>query len=315
MTRRTFALTSAAALSAANVPAEPAALPVSKTPICGFSKHFQWLPIGEAAQLAASIGYDGLDITVRKGGHVEPQRVTEDLPKAVEQARAAGLPVPMVTTDIVDPKSPHAETVLKTLASLGIKRYRWGGFRYDYAKPIQAQLEDARARSKDLAAMNRAHGVCAMYHTHSGKNQLGASMWDIWYVLRDLDHSAVGVNLDCGHATVEGGLGGWINTTLLIAPMTRGIAVKDFYWHKNAKGKWDPRWCGLGEGMVDVTGFLKMLKQAGFEGPVQLHMEYEELGAAHTGKTASTIPKEDFVRLCKRDLESLRRFQREAGWA
>ena len=264
MTRRHFSL----AFAAATVPA-------SKTPVCGFSKHFQWLPLPEAAKLAASIGYDGLDLTLRKNGHIEPARVTDDLPKAVEQVKAAGIAVPMVTTDIVDPQSPHAETVIKTLAQLGIKRYRWGGFRYDYSKPLPPQLEDAHRRSKDLAALNKQYGVCAMYHTHSGRNQLGASMWDIWYVLRGLDHSAVGVNLDIGHATVEG---------------------------------------GLGQGMVDFPQFLTMLKQAGFEGPIQLHMEYEELGAAHTGKSASTIPQDEFVRLCQRDLTAFRRFQREAGF-
>lgn len=302
MTRRHFSLALAAAAG-----------PTPKSPLCGFSKHFQWLPLPDAAQLAASIGYDGFDLTLRRNGHIEPARVTEDLPKAVEQCKAAGIAVPMVTTDIVDPQSPHAETVVKTLSRLGIPRYRWGGFRYDYAKPLPPQLEEAHRRSKDLAALNKQYGVCAMYHTHSGRNQLGASMWDIWYVLRGLDHTAVGVNLDIGHATVEGGLGGWINTTLLLAPITRGIAVKDFYWHKTARG-WSPRWCGLGEGMVDFTQFLKMLRQAGFDGPIQVHMEYEELGAAHTGKSTSTIPKDEFVRLCKRDLDNFRRFQRDANF-
>ena len=302
MTRRHFSLALAAAAG-----------PATKSPLCGFSKHFQWLPLPEAAQLAAAIGYDGFDLTLRRNGHIEPARVTEDLPRAVKQCKAAGIDVPMVTTDIVDPQSPHAETVVKTLSQLGIQRYRWGGFRYDYAKPLPPQLDEAHRRSKDLAALNKQYGVCAMYHTHSGRNQLGASMWDIWYVLRDLDHSAVGVNLDIGHATVEGGLGGWINTTLLLAPITRGIAVKDFYWHKTSRG-WSPRWCGLGEGMVDFTQFLKMLRHAGFDGPIQVHMEYEELGAAHTGKSTSSIPKDEFVRLCKRDLDNFRRFQRDANF-
>lgn len=306
MTRRRFALaTSASAFAAGAAP--------TQTPVCAFSKHFQWLSVGDAATLAASIGYDALDLTVRRGGHIEPARVAADLPTAVAQVRAAGLAVPMVTTDIVDTATPNAETVIQTLAALGIRRYRWGGFRYDYSKPLPPQLEQAKRRARDLAALNHHYGVCAMYHTHSGRNQLGASMWDIWYVLKDLDTTAVGVNLDSGHVTIEGGLGGWINSTLLLAPMVRGIAVKDFYWQKTSKG-WAPRWCGLGDGMVDFTAFLKILKQAGFEGPVQLHMEYEELGAAHAGKTASTIPKEEFVRLCKRDLERLRRFRNEAGF-
>ena len=58
---------------------------------------------------------------------------------------------------------------------------------------------------------------------------------------------------------LKGGLGGWINTTRLIAPMTRGVAIKDFYWHKNAKGKWDVRWAPMGEGMVRFGQFFEMV--------------------------------------------------------
>ena len=105
------------------------------------------------------------------------------------------------------------------------------------------------------------------------------------------------MNLDLAHATIEGGLGGWINTTRLIAPMTRGVAIKDFYWHKNDKGKWDVRWAPMGEGMVNTVQFLQMMKTAGFTGPLQLHMEYEELGGADGGKRTMTISRAEFVRL------------------
>jgi len=305
MTRRT--LLGAAAAAAATVPS-------SAWPVCAFSKHFQWLPVKDAAVLVKELGYDSLDLTVRPGGHIEPAQVADALPKAVEEIRAAGLTAPMFTSGIVDVRTPHAESVLKTAAKLGIKRYRWGGFRYDASKPIPKQIDEYHALAKDLAAMNKQYGVCAMYHTHSGPGQFGASMWDIWSVLRDLDNDAVSVNLDLAHATIEGGLGGWINTTRLLAPMTRGVAIKDFHWEKNAKGKWDVRWAPMGEGMVNTVQFLKMLKTAGFTGPLQLHMEYEELGGAATGKRTMTISREEFVRLAKRDVERLRGNLREAGF-
>jgi sugar phosphate isomerase/epimerase len=308
VTRRSFVAVPLAAAAAAT-------LPGGKTPVCAFSKHFQWLSIGDAAQLAASIGYDGLDITLRAGGHVLPERVTEDLPKAVEAVKKAGIVVPMTTAGIVDIQSPHTEDMVKTMAKLGIRRYRWGGFRYDARRRIVDQIAEYRAKAKDLAALNKEHGVCAMYHTHSGVGQFGASFWDIWEVLRGLDNDAVSVNLDIGHATVEGGLGGWINATRLVLPMTRGIALKDLYWAKDAKGSWKPRWCGLGQGMVDFKQFLGMVKEGGFAGPLQLHMEYPELGGVHSGKPKLDIPREEFVRLCKRDLDVLRGFLRGAGLA
>ncbi len=313
MTRRTLLGAAATAAAASSLPAATA--PPSSWPVCAFSKHFQWLSVKDAAALVKELGYDSLDLTVRAGGHVEPAQVAGALPKAVEEAHAAGLTTPMITAGIVDVRTPHAEAVIKTASKLGIKRYRWGGFRYDASKPIPKQIDEFRATSKDLAALNKQYGVCAMYHTHSGPGQFGASMWDIWNVLRDLDNDAVSVNLDIAHATIEGGLGGWINSTRLLAPMTRGVAIKDFHWEKNAKGKWDVRWCPMGEGMVDSTQFLKMMKSAGFTGPVQLHMEYEELGGADAGKRTMSISRDEFVRLAKRDVQRFRATLREAGLA
>ena len=290
-----------------------ATVPASAWPVCAFSKHFQWLSVKDAAALVKELGYDALDLTVRPGGHIEPAQVAEGLPKAVEAIHAAGLTAPMITSGIIDVRSPYAEAVIKTAVGLGIKRYRWGGFHYDAAKPIAKQIDEFRALSKDLAAMNKQFGACAMYHTHSGPGQFGASMWDIWSVLRDLDHESVSVNLDIAHATIEGGLGGWINSTRLLAPLTRGIAVKDFHWEKNAKGKWDVRWCPMGGGMVSTVRFLEMMKAANFTGPVQLHMEYEELGGADSGKRSLTVSRDEFTRLARRDVQRFRTNLREAG--
>lgn len=310
MTRRTLLGAAAAStLSAA------ATAPAPAWPVCAFSKHFQWLSIADAAKLAKELGYDALDLTVRPGGHIEPAQVADALPKAVEEIRAAGLSAPMFTSGIVDVRTPHAEAVIRTASKLGIKRYRWGGFRYDAAKPIPAQIDEYRKLAKELAALNKQYGVCAMYHTHSGPGQFGASMWDIWSVLRDLDNDAVSVNLDAAHATIEGGLGGWINTTRLLTPMTRGVAIKDFFWEKNAKGKWDVRWAPFGDGMVNSVQFLKMIKAAGFVGPLQLHMEYHELGGADQGKRTMSISREEFVRLARRDMERFRACLREAGFS
>jgi L-ribulose-5-phosphate 3-epimerase len=43
-----------------------------KLKICVFSKHLQWTDVKEAAAIARDIGFDGVDLTVRPGGHVLP---------------------------------------------------------------------------------------------------------------------------------------------------------------------------------------------------------------------------------------------------
>lgn len=281
--------------------------------ICIFSKHLQWLGIGDAAVLAAEAGFDGIDITVRDGGHVEPEQVSDELPKAVQAVRKAGLEVPMITAGIEDVHSPHAEEILRTANALGIRHYRWGGFRLDARKSIPRQIEEDKPRVRDLAALNKQYGVCAMYHTHSGAGMLGASIWDLYLLLKDFDPAAVSVNFDIGHATVEGGLGGWINSASLTAPMMRGVALKDFYWEKNAKGVWEPRWCPIGQGMVHFEPFFESLRDRHFSGPIQLHFEYPELAGADEGKRTIGINRKSFLEIVQRDLTKVRGLMRQAA--
>jgi sugar phosphate isomerase/epimerase len=307
MTRRNL-LSGAAAFAAAQEPSK------SAWPVCMFSKHFQWTGIQEMSDMCARIGFDGIDLTLRPGGHIEPERAGEDLPKALAIIHQAGLVTPMVTTGILDATTPHTERVLQALHKAGIRRYRWGTFRYDPTRSLTAQLKELKPKVRDLAAINKQYGVCAMYHTHSGVNYVGASFWDLYALLEDFSADLVSANLDIGHATAEGGYGGWIHSTRLLAPHTRGIALKDFAWKKEPKG-WRPGWCALGQGMVDFPQFLTMMKSAGFRGPVQLHFEYPELGGIDTGKKNLSIPKERVEAIFRRDLDAARAVLRQAGMA
>src|SRR5687768_10328088 len=81
-----------------------------------FSKHLQFLEGDALAACAAEIGFDGIDLTVRKGGHIAPDRVRQDLPKLVAIIRKQGLEVPMVTTDIMDADTPFAVDIIETMA-------------------------------------------------------------------------------------------------------------------------------------------------------------------------------------------------------
>lgn len=277
-----------------------------------FSKHLQFLRGEDLAKGAAEIGFDGVDIAVRKGGHVEPAVVSQELPKLVSIIRAHGLQVPMITTDIVDDTSPHAEAVLQTASELGIRHYRWGGLKYDNQSSLPSQLDAMKPRVAKLAALNKRYGVCAMYHTHSGVGVVGAPIWDLHILLSDFDPNSVAVNYDVGHATVEGGFGGWIDSFRVTGPYLKGIAVKDFLWKKDESGEWKVAWQPLGDGMVHFHEFFAMVKEARFSGPLQLHFEYP-LGGANSGKTTLTIPREKVFAAMKRDVTQLRGYLNQAG--
>jgi sugar phosphate isomerase/epimerase len=298
--------------------------PPSRVPVVYFSKHLQWLKWEPMAETAAELGFDGIDLTVREGGHVLPERVKEDLPKVARIVRKAGLDIPMITAGIVDIHSPHAEAIIRTASELGIHRYRWGWFSWSDTANFRAslgktsavligipgRLAELKKRVAELAELNQKSNVCAMYHNHSGP-MVGASVWDLWILLKDFDARWVSSNFDIGHATVEGGLGGWVNSTRLMAPFIRGVAVKDFKWDRNARGEWEPQWCPLGEGMVNFRAFFAMLKEADFSGPVQLHTEYP-LGGVENGATILSLDKSKVLAAIRKDLVTLRGWMKEA---
>jgi sugar phosphate isomerase/epimerase len=311
----THALTRRAALLTSLAFVRLAAAPASRNlKVAIFSKHLQFLEGAELARAAAEMGFNGIDLTVRAGGHVEPARAAEDLPPLVALIRQHGLDVPMVTADIVDAASPHARTLLKTLANLGIPYYRWGGFKYSADQPLARQFEDLHKRAAQLADLNREYKVCAIYHTHSGVDLVGAPVWDIFEILKGLDPNAVAINYDVGHATIEGGLGGWIDSFRLAETYIRGVAFKDFIWQKGARGNWDPAWVPLGQGMVRFPTFCSMVAKTAFNGPVQLHFEYP-LGGADAGKRQITIEREQVFSAMRRDLHQLRTYLSDAGLA
>jgi sugar phosphate isomerase/epimerase len=303
--------------------------PPSLVQIVYFSKHLQWLDWEQMAETAAELGFDGIDVTVREGGHVLPERVKEDLPKVARIVRKAGLDIPMITAGIVDIHSPHVEAIIRTASELGIHRYRWGWFSWsDTAKvpdlsnfhaslgkastiliDIPDRLAELKKRVAELAELNQKFNVCAMYHNHSG-SMVGASVWDLWILLKGFEARWVSSNFDVAHATVEGGLGGWVNSTRLMAPFIRGVAIKDFKWDRNASGIWEPQWCPLGEGMVNFSAFFAMLKEADFSGPVQLHTEYP-LGGVENGARTLTLEKPKVLAAIRNDLATLRAWMRE----
>ncbi len=308
MTRRTLLQSAAALAAGSTLSAQPAA---PKLKIAIFSKHLEFLEGEALAKGCKEIGFDGVDLAVRAKGHVEPARVRQDLPALVKILRDHGLEVPMITTDIIDADTPFADDILATMTDLGIHHYRWGGFKWTPAgssgdKPLAKQIEAFRPRVAKLASLNAKYQASAMYHTHSGVDLVGASIWDLHEILSGFDPKLVGVNYDIGHATVEGGFGGWIESFRITGEYLRGVAIKDFLWEKNAKGQWTAEWKPLGEGMVKFAKFFDLLRDARFSGPLQLHFEYPLGGAEKGNKTGLTMSQADIFAAMRKDVVSLR---------
>src|SRR5205823_4508371 len=104
------------------------------------------------------LGFDGVDLLIRPGLHVEPSR-PEGIGPAVRRLREAGLDVPMATTDLVDPGDALAEPVLRACAEAGIELVRLGYFMYDPERGYDSCFEDARRRLDVLTSHARRAGL------------------------------------------------------------------------------------------------------------------------------------------------------------
>lgn len=300
-TRRDF-IKSASAFVAASALPRTAESNGFKGTICLFSKHLPTMDWARMAQAVKKLGFGGVDLTVRPGGHVLPERAAEDLPKAVAAIRAEGLSVPMITTGLTSAGDPAAKPILSTAGKLSIPFFKPGYYRYAFVD-VRAELQKAMSDFRALTELSKQSGVQCGYHNH--ENYIGAQLWDVAQTIDQLDPKWVGYYFDIRHAVAEGGGAGWKMALNLVAPRIKMIAVKDSYWEKTSRG-WRQVNCPLGEGMVDWKAYFKTLRQANFHGPVSLHLEYEIPGATKAAQEESTLAA------AQRDFEFLKTRLREA---
>lgn len=254
--------------SLADLPAgEPPAKP---NPICAFTKPFQSLSFEELAKSIARLGYDGIEGTIRRGGHIVPEEAPEKLPRLVEALRKEGLELTVMATSINRVNRVN-EAQLRAAAALGIRHYRTQYYMYDLERPLIPQIEGFRKQARELAALNAELGITGCIQNHAGARYVGAPLWDLEILLEDIDPRHLGVAFDIRHATVEGGTT-WKTHLALLRPRIQAIFVKDFRW---VDGQRKPVNIPLGaEGARVDPEFFEILARSDFKGPISLHEEY-----------------------------------------
>lgn len=252
-------LTTAAAAPAAN--ARP-------NKLCFFTKHLQGLGFDDIAGLAAEMGVDGVESPIRPKGHIEPEKVEDELPRYIEALKKQNLEMTLLTSGINEvSQEQRTEAVLRTAAKLGVKRFRMLYYKYDLDKPIWAQLQEVKPRLKDLIQLCQEIGIQPLFQNHSGKDYFGAPVWDIYSLMQEYPAEQFSFCYDIYHATVEGGMQ-WPLSAALTADHWGAIYFKDFQWiGRKAEG------CPLGQGQVSPD-FAKLLLKRGYTGPISLHVEY-----------------------------------------
>lgn len=247
-----MALLGAGALHAA----QPAAAPQ----LCLYSKILYKIGYSELGDIVKQFGFDGVDLTVRPGGHVEPRLSSVDLVRAFESILAVGLVCPMITTAVTSPLEPGALAVIALSGRTNVSLFCVGFWK--------DSLPTYRRDLAGLISIGQRYNIAMALHNYTSENE-GETDWSVAATLRQLDPKWAGAYFDPIHHG-----SGWEEALTPLLPNLRVIALKDF--------RKDGTPCPLGEGTVNWAKFFAVLQAASFGGVLSLRIEYspkDELSA------------------------------------
>lgn len=249
MTRR-----QALALLGAAIPVRAAARPVPA--LCLFSGCVQQLEYSDFPPIIKQLGFDGIDLTVRPGGHVEPRLSNVDMVRAIEEVRGHQMELPVITTALTSPYDPTVLPVIAIAGHTQVPLFIPGFFRPDglnYRRDIGG-----------LISIGMRYGMAIALHNHTSENA-GEAKWDAVDTVATYDPKWAGLYFDPIHHGEK-----WEAELQRHLPRLRAVALKDF---KMVEQQAKP--CPMGQGLVDWDRFFKILADAKFYGPLSLRLEYK----------------------------------------
>ncbi|MEO2047891.1 MAG: TIM barrel protein [Pirellulales bacterium] len=267
--------------------------------VCIYTEQFQSLPIAKVCEVFQHIGVDGLDLTVRPGGHIEPKNARAELPAAVKAARDHGLDIMMLTTGINAPNKT-AEGVLAACQDSGIDRIKLGYFgvpSQSFGK-LAKLMDEVRRKLVAVAELAAKYEVKPCIHIHSG-DTMPSNGFMVYDLIRDMPTDRIGAYLDSHHMTVTGGAGGWRQAIDLLTPWISLVALKNSQWRpverdNTGQQRWRIEYCRLEDGIAPIADFVSTVEKVGYRGFYTLHTEYKR-------------PVEDCIQLTTDDFRFLQK--------
>ena len=259
--------------------------PGARPSLCVYSGCLAKIPYTQLSEIVGQMGYDGVDLTVMQGGHVDPSRYMVDLDRAFQTFQDAGIELPMVTTDFISPSAPYAYAILYVSGELGARFCRLGTWPpLPVAQPtgqnaavtqfVQMRAMMMRNDLTQFSVTGLRCNITPLLANHAGSFP-GRSIPETEAMLAGVAPKAFGYCFDPVQAVIEGrAANAWEAALQAALPRLAAIALSDVALEKDGDAV-KPRSCPLGEGVIDWKKFFSALATARFHGPVSMHMDYE----------------------------------------
>ncbi len=243
-----------------------------------FTKAWKTVPLGRLGELVRGMGFEGVELPVRPGFQVEPERAGHDLRAAVRQLADAGVTVSSVAAAADEP-------MIMACADAGVPVIR-------IMAPIRSgesytEAEEWYRREFDglVPALDRA-GIALGVQNHAGRQVANAI--GLRSLIGRYDPRHVAAVWDAGHEAVAG-----TEPELaidIIWPHLRLVNLKNAIWLQTAEAgaasaEWSPYWTAGRLGLSPWPRVAAELKRRGYAGTVCLTAEYS--GAASVERQAA----------------------------
>jgi sugar phosphate isomerase/epimerase len=304
-------------------PSRPALAPATPRRLVmdAYTRHLHWIrSADEIAETAIAMTCAGVNPTIQAPpGHIDPANVGIALPAFVKTMQKHGLRVKQVRGGNQTQVDAGVEAMVGAMAQVGVTHYWLGTDFYDLGKPILPQLDAIKVKVERFVALNRTHGTTLMYHTRAGATAVGAAVWDLLYVLKDFDPVHVGLHWDTGHMALHGA-NMWELLMRTAGPYVAAIGWKDRSWERRTDGAgrggggapggggpgaWSSPYVPMGTGLVELGRYAAVIRDIGFDGPMELQAEYPN-GGSENGADALTLPRAQVLENLTRDVRTIR---------
>ncbi|HVW11645.1 MAG TPA: sugar phosphate isomerase/epimerase [Bryobacteraceae bacterium] len=247
--------------------------------LCVYSGCFAKLPVALLPQTIGGMGFEGVDLTVMPGGHVDPSKYMVQMDRAFQMFQDAALDVPMISTTYTSASQPFAYQVLYVSAELGARFCKLGAWPPPGAVPGQnPAFRSALLRNdlNQLAATSLQCRIASLIPNHAGSYP-GRSITELNALMPSMGKAVLGYCFEPAQSVIESGSpNGWESELRAALPRLGAVSLADVAIPKDQKDQTDaaPTPCPLGEGVIDWKKFFSILAEASFRGPLSLRQDY-----------------------------------------
>ncbi len=226
------------------------------------------MSLGELGQLVRNLGFRGIELPVRPGYQVEPERVGRDLPKAARQLTEFDVRITSVAT------VPN-EATIAACAEAGIPVLR-------VMVPIDADgylATEARVQKEydALLPLLEAYKVKLGVQQHYGHYVCNAS--GLRHLIERYDPRSIGAVWDAAHNALNGeepelGLD-------LVWSHLCMVNLKNAFWRRTTGPEaedvqWSPYWTSGRQGLASWPRVAAVLRERSYSGVICLTAEYSD---------------------------------------